>query len=65
MKVNGTTNSFLGSDLLEGQASETRPVYLHKDCDNVNNFSEISNIITQRTDVDGPIHIVKFIQNIV
>lgn len=33
LKVKGATNSFLGSNVIEGQYSEPRSVYLHKDCD--------------------------------
>jgi len=35
LKINGATNSYLGTNLIEGQASEPRSVYLHKDCDNI------------------------------
>lgn len=45
LKVNGATNSFLSTDLFEGQASETRTVYLHKDCDNMNSFSNNHSLI--------------------
>ncbi|XP_060857050.1 tyrosine-protein phosphatase 99A-like [Metopolophium dirhodum] len=36
LKIKGATKSFLGNHLIEGEASEPRSVYLHKDCDNDN-----------------------------
>lgn len=36
LKVNGATNSYLGTYLIEGETSEPRSVYLHKDCDTIN-----------------------------
>lgn len=45
LKINGATNSFLGNHLIEGEASEPRSVYLHKDCDNDNTSKNNHNLI--------------------
>ncbi|KAL5237711.1 hypothetical protein ACI65C_005121 [Semiaphis heraclei] len=45
LKINGATNSFLGDNLIEGQPSEPRSVYLHKDCDNDNTSKNNHNLI--------------------
>lgn len=37
-KVNGATNSYLGTNLFHGQPSEPRSVYLHKDCDSISSM---------------------------
>lgn len=36
LKVNGATNSYLGKSIIEGESSEPRTVYLHKECDSYN-----------------------------
>ncbi|XP_050529744.1 tyrosine-protein phosphatase 99A-like isoform X3 [Daktulosphaira vitifoliae] len=33
LKINGATNSYLTKNLIEGQPSDARTVYLHRDCD--------------------------------
>jgi len=48
LTINGVTNSFLGTQLFEGQASESRSVQLYKDCDSVDRF-EINNYLIENT----------------
>lgn len=45
LRVFGATHSYLSTNLIEGQGSDSRSVYLHKDCDIIpslkNNHSSI------------------------
>lgn len=45
LTINGATNSFLGTNLFVGQASDVRSVYLHKDCDSISNLKNNNYLI--------------------
>lgn len=48
LTIYGVTNSFFGTKLFEGQASESRSVQLYKDCYSVDRF-ENNNYLIENT----------------